>query len=104
MKSTALKTVTLLPILLFCSCSNGSDSAEVPEMAPTVSQASKNAEIEPLPAQVLLNSKELFGSTKPDEPKFADDPLLQSADSFGELNTDESLKLEQTDFSQDLVR
>lgn len=104
MKFTKLKVFSIPSILLLCSCSNGSDTAQVPEMAPVALQASKKIErLEAPPSQVLLNSKELFASKKSEGLDFADDPILQSQDSFEDLNHDGILELEQTDFSQDLV-
>ncbi len=106
MRTSALKAFALLSILLFCSCSDDSDTAQVPEIAPVVSQAAEKVErSEPAqPAEILLQSKELFGSMKSKDLEFADDSLLQSQNSFEELDTDGALELEQTDFSQDITR
>ena len=103
MPTKSFKATTILSILLFCSCSDISDTAQAPEMAPAVSQASQQPEKEPLPAAVMLQSQELFGSIKSKDLKFAEDPLLQSQDSFDEIDTGEKLSLEQGDFSQGII-
>ena len=117
MQTTILRAFTLLLILLFCSCSNPSDTAQVPDFAPAVSQASKlqKTPVEDLsqpnkgvtqPAETLLQQKVLFRSQESNKTKrseFVADSFLQTQDSFDEFRMDEIPTTQQSDFSQGLI-
>ena len=101
MKTITIKAVSALFILSFCSCSDVSDTAQIPEMAPTiVPQEPQNPKEAETPAKTLLQSAELVDSKKSKAPEFADHFLIETQDSFGDLNTGEVLTIEQSDFSQ----
>ena len=106
MQTTSFKALSFLSILLFCSCSDITDTAQAPEMAPAASQASQRLERvkEVQPASALLQSSELFGTTKSKDSEFAEDLLLlQSQDGLGEIDTGEDFNIEQGNYSQDLI-
>ena len=75
-------------------------------MAPAASQASQRLERvkEVQPASALLQSSELFGTTKSKDSEFAEDLLLlQPQDGLGEIDTGEDFNIEQGNYSQDLI-
>lgn len=103
MEITKLKAFSLLSILLFCSCSDVSDTADVPDMAADIATESQTSEKAEPPAQVMLQSRELFGSVKSRGSEFAGDNLLEPQNKMDEIGSGEVLNLEQIDYSQDLV-
>jgi hypothetical protein len=106
MQIATLGAFSSLSILLFCSCSNSSGTADIPEMTPAVSQASQlqSPKKNPQPAEVLLQSQNLFDTQESENSQFAGDPLLQSQESnFDPVSTETGLMLEQTDFSQEII-
>ena len=100
---TTLKAFSFLSILLFCSCSNSTDTAQVPDMVPAISEASKSSEKEVPPSAVMLEHQDLFENKKSKKPVFAGDPLLAPQGSLDEFDTGEALNFERGDFSQDII-
>lgn len=103
MEITKLKAFSLLSILLFCSCSDDSNTAHVPEMAAGIANASQTSKKAEPPAKVLLQSREIFGSVKSKGSEFAGDPLLEPQNKLDEIGSGEVINLDQIDYSQDLV-
>lgn len=103
MQTKSLKGFTFLSILLFCSCSDFSETAQVPDMAPVTPVESQPSEVELQPARVLSQHQDLFGSLKTNDSKFAGDSLFEPQESFEETFSDDTLTLEQGDFSQGVI-
>lgn len=103
MEITKLKASSFLSILLFCSCSDVSDTAHVPEMAADMAIVSQPSEKAEPPAKVMLQSREIFGSVKSKGSEFAGDLLLEPQDEMDEIGSEEVINLDQIDYSQDLI-
>ena len=122
MQSKTLSTISLLTILIFASCSNPADTAQVPDMAPVIPQATalqktvvedldkqtqpkkvpQVAQVADVPqvADVLLQQKDLFGVIGEELPS---DSFLETQASFEEFESGIIPTASQTDFSQGLI-
>ena len=115
MKSVAYSSIVATLLLTLCSCSDPSDTAQIPEMAAPDSQATQQSEnpkeeksltdlqAQPdveQPASIMAKQLKDFGS---EDPGYTGDSFFQSQTSFEVPITDDVTVKDSVDFSGNLM-